>query len=440
MVQGLMVALDHLDDVIELIRHADSAEAALTQLQQRFELSEVQARAILDMQLRRLAALERQRILDEYEELTQRIADLRHTLDTPQRVRQIIVDELSDIRERYDNPRRTRILPGGGDLDMEDLIPEEEIVVTLTRAGYIKRVRVDEYRTQRRGGRGVAGAGLKEDDIVRDLFVTTTHSWLLVFTNQGRVYRVRAWQVPEKSRTARGTYIANVEGLALAPEERVAAVVDVADLSADDDRHLVFATKRGLVKRTPLSAYDSPRNVLIAVKLREDDELIGVQITSGDGELLLISRRAMAIRFAERDARPTGRDTYGVTGMALSDDDALLTMTKSMAEGQVLAVTDAGYGKRTPLEHYPAQRRGGKGVLTAKLDEARGELVGALVMRYDQELFVITDTGTIIRMDVADIRPTGRATQGVRVMRPDDSARVVAIAPVLDRPTETDEA
>jgi DNA gyrase subunit A len=439
-VQGLMVALDHLDDVIALIRHADSAEAALTQLQQRFELSEVQARAILDMQLRRLAALERQRILDEYEELTQRIADLRHTLDTPQRVRQIIVDELSDIRERYDNPRRTRILPGGGDLDMEDLIPEEEIVVTLTRAGYIKRVRVDEYRTQRRGGRGVAGAGLKEDDIVRDLFVTTTHSWLLVFTNQGRVYRVRAWQVPEKSRTARGTYIANVEGLALAPEERVAAVVDVADLSADDDRHLVFATKRGLVKRTPLSAYDSPRNVLIAVKLREDDELIGVQITSGDGELLLISRRAMAIRFAERDARPTGRDTYGVTGMALSGDDALLTMTKSMVEGQVLAVTDAGYGKRTPLEHYPAQRRGGKGVLTAKLDEARGELVGALVMRYDQELFVITDTGTIIRMDVADIRPTGRATQGVRVMRPDDSARVVAIAPVLDRPTETDEA
>jgi DNA gyrase subunit A len=434
--EGLIVALDHLDDVIDLIRRAESADTALGELQQHYELSEVQARAILDMQLRRLAALERQRIQDEYAEVTERIADLRDILDKPQRVRRIIVEELSEIRERYDDGRRTRILPGGGDLDTEDLIPEEDVVVTLTRAGYIKRVRADEYRTQRRGGRGVAGTALKEDDIVRDLFVTTTHSWLLVFTNQGRVYRVRAWQVPEKSRTARGTYIANVEGLALAPGERVAAVVDVDDLSGVGDRHLVFATKRGLVKRTPLSAYDSPRGVLIALKLREDDELISVVVTSGENELLLVSRRGMSIRFTEQDARPMGRDTYGVTGMNLSEGDELLAMTKAVAEGQLLVVTDAGYGKRTPLEHYPLQRRGGKGVLTAKLVEARGGLVGALVMSYEQELFLITDTGTLIRMDVADIRPTGRATQGVKVMRTDDGAKVAAIAPVLERVDE----
>ena len=429
--EGLIVALDDLDGVIDLIRNAPSADEALGQLQARYELSEIQARAILDMQLRRLAALERQRILDEYEELTARIADLRDILAKPERVRQIIVDELAEVRQRFADARRTRVVPGEGDLAMEDLIAREDVVVTLTRAGYVKRVRMAEYRPQRRGGRGVSGTALREDDLVRDLFVTTTHHWLLFFTNQGRVHRVRAWQVPEKSRTARGTYVANVEGLELEPGETVAAVVAVDQITEEDDRHLLFATRRGIVKRTPLHAYDSPRTTLIAVRLREDDELIGAQITTGSDDVLLVSRRAMAIRFNEQDVRPTGRDTSGVIGMSLSEGDELLSMTTAVEQGQLLVVTDAGYGKRTPLEHYPLQRRGGKGVLTARLVEERGGLVGALVVSHDQEVFLITESGTIIRTQVADVRPTGRATQGVRLMRPREG-RVAALAPVID--------
>src|SRR5680860_101628 len=432
--QGLIVALDHLDEVIALIRGAASADAALGQLQERFALSEVQARAILDMQLRRLAALERQRILDEFAQLQEIISDLRDILDSPERVRAIIIEELSELSERFGDARRSRIVPGFGELDMADLIAEEEVVITLTKAGYVKRVKVSEYRTQRRGGKGVSGTGLKEEDIVRDLFVTTTHHWLLFFTNQGRVYRVRSWDIPEKSRTARGTYVANVEGLALQPEETIAAVVFLRDFDDPDaaQRHLVFATKRGMVKRTPLTDYDSPRSVLIAINLREDDELIGVQVTDGSDEIVLVSKKAMAIRFAETDARAMGRDTTGVIGMNLAEGDELLSATKVVADGQLLVVTDEGYGKRTPLERYPRQRRGGKGVKTAQLVEVRGELVGALVAAYEQEIFLVTDRGTIIRMDVKDIRPTGRATQGVRVMKPSEGAKVASVAPVME--------
>ena len=433
--EGLIVALDHIDEIIALIRGAASAEEALGQLQSRFELSETQARAILDMQLRRLAALERQRILDEYAELTEIIADLRDILADPSRVRQIIIDELTEIRDKFGDARRTRIVPGGGDLDMEDLIAEEDVVVTLTRAGYLKRVKVSEYRTQKRGGRGVAGTALKEDDIVRDLFVTTTHHWLLFFTNQGRVYRVKAWQIPEKSRVARGTYVANIEGLTLQPEERIAAVVDLKDFSSgpeDPDRYLLFATRKGMVKRTALREYDSPRSILIAINLREGDELIGVQITEGDDDIILVSRLAMAIRFNENDARPMGRDTSGVRGMTLAEGDEVLSMTRCVEDGQLLVVTEEGYGKRTPLERYRAQKRGGRGVTTARLVESRGGLVGALVAAYENEIFIVTDTGTIIRMDVKDIRPTSRSTQGVRVMKPGQGAKVASIAPVIE--------
>ncbi len=428
--EGLIVALDNLDAVISLIRNAESADHALTELQARFELSEVQARAILDMQLRRLAALERQRILDEYAELQDRIAELEAILADPTRIREIIVSELTELRDRFGDARRTRILPADGDFDMEDLIAEEDVVVTLTRAGYVKRVKVSEYRTQRRGGKGVQGAGLRSDDIVRDLFVTTTHHVLLFFTNQGRVYRVKAWQIPEKNRTSRGTYVANVEGLAFAPDERIAAVVDLREFSSDS--YLVFATRKGMVKRTALSEYDSARSVLIAINLRDGDELIGVQVTDGNDDILLVSRRAMSIRFKESDARPMGRDTSGVIGMSLAAGDELLSMTKAVPDGQLLVVTEEGYGKRTPLERYPLQRRGGKGVLTAQLTDARGGLIGALVAAYEQEIFIVTDTGTLIRMDVKDIRPTGRATQGVRVMKPGEGAKVASIAPVIE--------
>jgi DNA gyrase subunit A len=317
---------------------------------------------------------------------------------------------------------------------MEDLIAEEDVVVTLTRAGYVKRVKASEYRTQKRGGRGVAGTALKEDDIVRDLFVTTTHHWLLFFTNQGRVYRVKTWQIPEKSRTARGTYVANVEGLSLEPDETVAAVVDLKSFEHPDGepRYLLFATRKGMVKRTALVEYDSPRSVLIAINLRDGDELIGVTVTTGQDDVLLVSRKAQSIRFAETDARPMGRDTTGVLGMRLRDDDEVLSMTLAVPDGQLLVVTEEGYGKRTPLERYKRQRRGGMGVTTANLTEARGGLVGALVAAYEQEVFLVTDTGTIIRMDVKDIRPTGRATQGVRVMKPSQGAKVASVAPVME--------
>jgi len=430
--EGLIVALDHLDEVIALIRGAESADAALIELQSRFELSELQARAILDMQLRRLAALERQRITDEYRELQERIADLRDILTRPERIREIIVTELTELRDRFGDARRTLIVPGDGDLDLADLIPVEDVVVTVTRAGYVKRTKVSEYRTQRRGGKGVAGAGLKEDDIVRDLFVTTTHHWLLFFTNAGRVYRVRAWSIPEKARTARGTYVTNVEGLALERDERIAAVLALRDFESNGGHYLLFATEHGMVKRTPLVDYDSPRQVLIAINLRQDDRLIGVELTSGDDDIFLVSRRGMSIRFAESDARAMGRDTSGVIGMKLDSDDRVLSMTKAVADGQLLVVTEEGYGKRTPLERYTRQGRGGKGLRTARLTDARGALVGALVAAYEQEIFIITDIGTIIRMDVKDIRPTGRATQGVRVMKPTEGAKVVSIAPVRE--------
>jgi DNA gyrase subunit A len=428
--QGLIVALDNLDAVIALIRGAASAEAALGELQERFGLSEIQARAILDMQLRRLAALERQKILDEFADLQLLIAELQGILDDPSKVRQIIGDELTELRDKVGDARRTKIVPADGDFDMEDLIAEEDVVVTLTKAGYVKRVKVSEYRTQKRGGKGVTGAALREDDIVRDLFVTTTHHWLLFFTNQGRVYRIKAWQIPEKQRAARGTYVANVPGLALQPDETIAAVVDLKDF--EGDRYLVFATRRGIVKRTALQEYDSPRSVLIAINLRDADELIGVTITSGNDEMILVSRKAMSIRFHESDARPMGRDTTGVIGMDLRTDDEVLSMTKCVEDGQLLVVTEEGYGKRTPLERYPRQKRGGKGVKTAHLTEERGGLVGALVAAYEQEIFVVTDLGTIIRMDVKDIRPTGRSTQGVRVMKPSEGAKVASIAPVVE--------
>ncbi|QBI22001.1 DNA gyrase subunit A [Egibacter rhizosphaerae] len=436
--EGLMVALDNLDDVIELIRNAASADAALTQLQETYELSEVQARAILDMQLRRLAQLERQRIIDEYEELQARIADLRDILARPERIKEIIRTELGEIRSDYADPRRTRIVPGGGDLDDEDLVPVEEVVVTLTDVGYVKRTRASEYRTQRRGGKGVAGTSLKADDIVSDVLITSTHNWLLFFTSQGRVYRVKTWRIPEKSRTARGTHVANVEGLALEPGEEIARVVDLPELSTQDERYLVFTTRQGMVKRTRLAEYDSPRQVLIAINLREGDELVGVQVTEGNDELVLVSRRGMAIRFHESDARPMGRDTTGVRGVELSANDEVLALTKAVDDGQLLVVTEEGYGKRTPLERYPLQRRGGKGVKTAQLTDARGGLVGALVAAYEQEIFIVTDQGTIIRMDVKDIRPTGRATQGVRVMTPTDGAHVASVAPVVE-PDEPEE-
>ena len=434
--EGLLTALDHLDEVIQLIRSSPSADDAKTGLMERYDLSELQAQAILDMQLRRLAALERQKIQDEYRDLQETIADLKDILDKPERVQQIIKDELTEIRGRFADERRSRIIEDHTTMTVEDLIKEEEVAITVTRAGYIKRTPVSAYRAQKRGGRGVSGVDLREDDIVRDLLICSTHDYLLFFTNEGRVYRVKAYQVPERSRSARGVYVANVPGLTFESNEKVAAVIKLSEF--DEDCYLVFATKQGKIKRTALPESDSSRSVLIAINLNDGDQLIGVTVTSGDDDLFLISKQAQAIRFHEDDARPMGRNAAGVIGMRVEDDDEVLWLAKGVDNGQLLVVTEEGYGKRTPLERYPLQKRGGKGVITAKLTEDRGGLAGALVAPYEAGIFIITDTGTIIRTPVADIRPTGRATQGVRVMRPDEGAKVASVALVVDDGSEED--
>ncbi|HEX8861468.1 MAG TPA: DNA gyrase subunit A [Actinomycetes bacterium] len=427
--EGLLVALDHLDEVIALIRAAESAEVARGQLMERYGLSEAQATAILDMQLRRLAALERRRIQDEYAELQTRIAELRAILEDPSKVRGIIKSEILDIKRRFADPRRTEIRPEEGELSIEDLIAAEPVVVTVTRTGYVKRVPLTDYRAQGRGGRGVRGANLREDDIVQFLFITNTHHWVLFFTNKGRVYRVKVHELPEAARNSRGTYIANIPGASFQPDEKIAAVLDLDDY--DSGRFLVLGTRNGMVKKTALAEYDSPRMGLAAINLRDDDELIGVRLTSGEDHLMFVSRKAMAVRFSESEVRPMGRQTSGVTAMKLRGDDKVLAMEVVRPNANLLVVTDAGFGKRTPLEQYQRKGRGIQGVKTAELTEARGFLAGAFVVQDEDDVFLITDSGQVIRTRVSEIRRAGRATQGVRIMRLGTANRVAAVAPVV---------
>jgi DNA gyrase subunit A len=427
--QGLLIAIDHLDEVINLIRNADSADTAKVELMERYQLSEIQAVAILDMQLRRLAALERRKLQEEFAELQAKIAELQAILDDPSKVRRIVKDELLEVRRRFADDRRTHIVADEGELSIEDLIAAEPVVVTVTRTGYVKRVPLNDYRAQGRGGRGVRGANLREDDIVQFLFMTNTHHWVLFFTNKGRVYRVKVHELPEAQRNARGTYIANVPGATFGPDEKIAAVLDLAGY--DDGRYLVLGTKRGVVKKTALAEYDSPRVGLAAINLRDDDELIGVKLTSGDDDLLFISRKGQAIRFNENETRPMGRQTSGVIAMRLRGDDEVLTMDVVRPGAALLVVTDTGYGKRTPLEQYPRKGRGGQGIQTARITEARGFLAGALVVQDEDDIFLITDAGQIIRTRAKEIRRAGRSTQGVRVMRLGPTSRVAAVAPVV---------
>jgi DNA gyrase subunit A len=427
--EGLLIALDHLDEVINLIRNAESADAARGQLMERYSLSEIQATAILDMQLRRLAALERRRIQEEYAELEAKIAELRAILADPAKIRAIVKGEMLDIKRRFADPRRTDIRPDEGELSIEDLIAAEPVVVTVTRTGYVKRVPVSDYRAQGRGGRGVRGANLKEDDIVQFLFLTNTHHWVLFFTNKGRVYRVKVHELPEASRNSRGTYVANVPGASFQPDERIAAVLDLDDY--DSGRFLVLGTRNGMVKKTALAEYDSPRVGLAAISLREDDELIGVKLTTGSDELLIVSRKGQAIRFSEDSVRAMGRQTSGVIAMRLNGDDEVLAMEVVRPNADLLVVTDAGFGKRTPVEQYPRKGRGGKGVLTTRFVERRGYLAGAQVVQEEDDIFLITDIGQIIRTRVKEVRRAGRSTQGVRIMRLGDTGRVAAVAPVV---------
>ncbi len=426
-VSALLKAIDRIDEVIALIRGSESAAVAQQGLMELLEIDEEQARAILDMQLRLLAALERQALLDEYEELMAKIADYEAILASPDRQRQIVGEELGEIVDRYGDARRTRIIPYDGDVTDEDLIAEEDVVVTITHGGYAKRTKTDLYRAQRRGGKGVRGAQLRTDDIVDHFFVTTTHRWMLFFTNKGRVYRAKAYELPDTARDARGQHVANL--LAFQPDERIAEVLAIPDYTVAP--YLVIATRTGMVKKSLLTDFDSARSGgIIAINLRDDDEVIAAGLVSPDEDLLLVSRKAQAIRFHASDEalRPMGRATSGVIGMRFIDDDDLLDMHVLRNGADVLVATGGGYAKRTPADQYPVQGRGGRGVLTARITDSRGELVGALMVHPDDEVFAITSSGGVIRTSAGEVKLSGRQTMGVRLMNLAPGDSVVAIA------------
>jgi len=426
---ALIKAIDHIDAVIALIRASASAATAQVGLMELLDIDEIQARAILDMQLRKLAALERQQLIDEYTELMAQIADYEAILASPERQRQILSTELGEITARYGDDRRTELVAYDGEMAMEDLIAEEDVVVTITRGGYAKRTKTDLYRAQRRGGKGVRGAQLRTDDIVDHFFVTSTHHWILFFTNKGRVYRAKAYELPEAARDARGQHVANL--LAFQPDERIAEVLALPDY--DVAPYLVLATASGLVKKSQLTDFDSARaGGIIAINLRDDDEVIGARLVSPDQDLLLISRHAQAIRFHASDdvLRPMGRATSGVIGMRFANGDQLLGMhvVNGEAHADVLVATGGGYAKRTPAALYPVQGRGGLGVVTARIVEARGELIGALMVGPDDEVFAITSAGGVIRTTAAEIKQSGRQTMGVRLVNLAAGQTLVAIA------------
>jgi DNA gyrase subunit A len=434
--RGYLKALDALDEVIALIRSSATVEDARTGLMALLEIDELQATAILDMQLRRLAALERQKIIDEYDDLMARIADYEDILASPARQRSIISEELTDITERFGDERRTNFVASEGDVSDEDLIAEEDIVVTITAGGYAKRTKADLYRSQRRGGKGVKGAALRQDDVVEHMFVTTTHHWILFFTNHGRVYRAKAYQLPEAGRDARGQHVANL--LAFQPDEAIAQVLAIENYQAAQD--LVLATRRGMIKKTRLSEYDTNRSGgIIAINLVDDDEVIGGRLVSNGDHMLLVSRKGLSARFPGDDQtlRPMGRATGGVVGMRFKQGDQLLAMDV-IAEGDeayVVTVTDGGYAKRTPVAEWVPKGRGILGVRAMRLVEERGSLVGAMVCRQTDHVYAIASNGVVIRTDVSEIRPSGRDTMGVVLMSMGQDDTVVAVA----RGSEADE-
>ncbi len=425
---GYLKALDALDEVIALIRRSATVDDARQGLMQLLEVDEIQANAILEMQLRRLAALERQKIIDEYDGIMADIKELLAILASESRQREIVGEELHELTEKYGDERRTAIVAAEGDFSAEDLIPEHDVVVTITRGGYAKRTKADLYRAQRRGGKGVRGAALKQDDIVDHFFVTSTHHWILFFTTKGRVYRAKAYELPDTGRDARGQHVANL--LAFQPDEEIAQVLTIENYGAAP--YLVLATRQGLTKKTELSEYDSNRSGgLIAINLRDEDEVVSAALVSETDDILLVSKKAMSLRFtATNEAlRPMGRATSGVIGMKFRDGDELLAMAVvEDGEANVLTATDGGYAKRTPIHEYRVQGRGGLGVKAAKIDEGnRGVLVGALVVSGSDEILAITSSGTVIRTGAEQVRQTGRDTMGVRLVNLGDGDSVVSV-------------
>ena len=441
--RGYLKALDALDAVIALIRASTTTEEARTGLMKLLDVDELQANAILDMQLRRIAALERQKINDEYDGLMAEIVELTGILASEAKQREIIKTELQELTAKYGNERRTQIIAGDSDLSVEDLIPDQSVVVTITKTGYTKRTKADLYRAQKRGGKGVKGAALKQDDLVEHFFVASTHDWLLFFTNKGRVYRAKVHELPDAGRDARGQHVANL--LAFKPDETIAQVIAVSNYESHP--FLVIATRGGIVKKSPLVEYDSPRSGgLIAINLKENDEVVSAALVSEKDEILLVSKNGMSLRFTanEESIRAMGRSTSGVIGMKFRNKDQLLTMaaiTEVSTQKYVLTATDGGFAKRTPLEEYRPQGRGGIGVKAAKIDEgSRGVLVGAMIVEASDEILAITSGGVVIRTACLEIRETSRDTLGVRLVNLDEGISVVSITQVKDEAETTDTA
>ncbi|CRH87337.1 DNA gyrase subunit A [Chlamydia trachomatis] len=438
--EGLVKALDALDAVIALIRRSQTPEEARNGLMDLLGINEIQADHILAMQLRRLAALERLKILQEKEEKEALREDYKDILAKPERQRSIVSTELAEIVDKYGDDRRTVIVPFDGEMTEEDLIPEEDVVVTITRSGFVKRTKVSEYRAQHRGGKGIKGTTLRGDDVVEHFGIGSTHDWHLFFTNQGRVYRVKGYELPEGSRESKGQHIANL--LAFQPDEKIASAISLRDYQ--QAQYLVLATKFGYVKKTRLADYDSARAAgLIAINLKENvhgelDQVVSARLVNEGDDLLLVSSKGMSVRFTANDEalRPMGRATSGVTGMKFRRGDSLLTMDVIRPESEVFVVTEGGFAKRTSVDQYRVQGRGGLGIKVANLVEARGDLVGALITQPDDEILVIMSGGKVVRSRVDEVNLTGRNTQGVTFARPDGDDKVIAIALNLDKESE----
>ncbi|MDG4522851.1 DNA gyrase subunit A [Streptococcus suis] len=425
--EGLLIALDHIDEVIRIIRNSETDAIAQAELMEKFDLSERQSQAILDMRLRRLTGLERDKIQSEYDELVALIADLADILAKPERVVQIIKDELEEVKRKYADPRRTELMVGEVlSLEDEDLIEETDVLITLSNQGYIKRLAQDEFQAQKRGGRGVQGTGVKDDDFVRELVSTSTHDRLLFFTNKGRVYRLKGYEIPEYGRTAKGLPVVNL--LKLEENEAIQTIINVTK-DQEADSYLFFATRQGVVKRTSVSEFANIRQSgLKALNLKEDDELINVFLTNGQADIIMGTKLGYSVRFTETDVRNMGRTATGVRGINLREGDQLVGATMLSDDQEVLVLTEKGFGKRTPASEYPTKGRGGKGIKTLKVAEKNGSLAGLTTVSGDEDIMVITDTGVIIRTSVANISQTGRSTMGVKVMRLNDEAKIMTFA------------
>ncbi len=422
--EGLKIALDNIDEVINIIR--SSYDDPKERLMERFGLSDIQAQAILDMRLKTLSGLQREKIDDEYNQLMELIAHLRDILNSERLVFEIIKEELIEIKDKFGDERKTKIVAAEGEIDIEDLIKEEQCVVALTHFGYIKRMPIDTYKSQRRGGKGITGMATREEDFVKQIFTASTHDMILFFTNKGKLYKLRGYELPEAGRTARGTAIVNL--LSLDPGEKVSAVIPIQNFA--EGKYLLMATKNGLIKKTALKEYDSTRKTgLQGITLKEDDELIAVRLTDGQDNVVLVTRNGMCITFDEKDVRPIGRVSQGVIGIRLDEEDEVIGMESVISGGKatLLAITENGFGKRTELEEYRVQNRGGKGVITYKITPKTGKLIGVRIAVEEDDVMLVTNTGTIIRLKVDDISVLGRSTQGVTLMRTNDGGKVVSV-------------